>query len=514
MSSSFKVTSIGLPFTPQPRVEKPFSKDHPHQVALSDEAKKRRIRHVSSEGTFLEGIQDSRSQAAMKATQKFGGLALAYNRDWTIGYTGMRQVRVSEIRPRNSPIILLTRALAEFRFSIDEKAHLSQDAEGDDRYSIREILGSGTFATAFLADRKDKVGQRVVIKASHTFEPDELRTAASEAQLIRKLNANPYIPKLIEARPVKNILGYQNYIIVLEYLPLKTLIQFQKSSTLPFEQVSAFAWLMTDFLHKLHRSGTIHMDLKPENILLGVKSEPSTPEELAEMLQKLHIEESSLKESFTKELCKMTLKVIDFGGSMTTSKISRERYHITSWYRHPAIVGTFKFIPEFDYFSLGAILYELYTGRPLLGIGCKIIKAIEEANKKQRSEGHDRIYLHQLVRLRVAQAILEISTQEQLASMNDTLLAKYYERSPNGTYCLKPWPTENPYLIEVIESKLILEREEIEKRFDEAKAERGLSDDVHEAFQSLVFGVLLSGNQIAPKELKRHRFFQLVALEG
>ncbi|VDP28806.1 unnamed protein product [Schistosoma margrebowiei] len=83
----------------------------------------------------------------------------------------------------------------------------------------------------------------------------------------------------------------------------------------------------------LRKQGIIHCDLKPENILIGLNN----PSEL---------------------------KVIDFGSSCFVNQ-KTYTYIQSRFYRAPEIILGISYGPPIDMWSLGCILPELYTGRPL-----------------------------------------------------------------------------------------------------------------------------------------------------
>jgi len=77
----------------------------------------------------------------------------------------------------------------------------------------------------------------------------------------------------------------------------------------------------------------VHCDLKPENILL-------------------------CKEN------KSGIKVVDLG-SGTLEKDQYYTYIQSRYYRAPEVILGIRYSPAIDVWSLGCILYELYSGRPL-----------------------------------------------------------------------------------------------------------------------------------------------------
>jgi serine/threonine protein kinase len=146
--------------------------------------------------------------------------------------------------------------------------------------------------------------------------------------------------------------GHQDGInyLVMEYLEGETLADRLMKGALPLEQVLKVGIEICKGLEKAHRSGVIHRDLKPGNIMLT----------------------------------KSGAKLMDFGLAKTGPAVNREATGLaltmaSSAGSHPiteqgTVVGTFQYMsPEqvdgkeadtrSDIFALGAVLYEMATGR-------------------------------------------------------------------------------------------------------------------------------------------------------
>jgi tRNA A-37 threonylcarbamoyl transferase component Bud32 len=147
-----------------------------------------------------------------------------------------------------------------------------------------------------------------------------------EARAVAALN-HPNICTLHDVGP--------NY-LVMEYIegpPLK--------GPLPLDQALAFAGQICDALHTAHRQGIVHRDLKPANILVT----------------------------------KSGIKLLDFGLAKRTRAESAEAATVTiALTKEHSILGTLQYMsPEqlegkdadhrSDIFALGAVLYEMLTGR-------------------------------------------------------------------------------------------------------------------------------------------------------
>src|SRR5437867_4919168 len=153
-----------------------------------------------------------------------------------------------------------------------------------------------------------------------------------EAKTISSLN-HPHICALYDVGP--------DY-LVMEHCDGKTLAQRIASGPLPFEQVLQYGMEIADALDKAHRQGIIHRDLKPSNVMLTKSG--------AKLLDF--------------GLAKAAAPIVDFSGATQQKALTQEG----------TIVGTFQYMspeqlegvdadPRTDIFALGAVLYEMATGK-------------------------------------------------------------------------------------------------------------------------------------------------------
>jgi serine/threonine protein kinase/Tol biopolymer transport system component len=159
-----------------------------------------------------------------------------------------------------------------------------------------------------------------------------------EAKTISSLN-HPYICVLYDV-------GNQDGIdyLVMECVEGETLVKRLEKGPLPLEQVLKFGMQIADALDKAHRSGVVHRDLKPGNIMLTSAG----------------------------------AKLLDFGlakpAAALASAATLTAVQTTPMTEEGTIVGTFQYMsPEqvegkevdgrSDIFSLGAVLYEMVTGK-------------------------------------------------------------------------------------------------------------------------------------------------------
>ena len=213
-------------------------------------------------------------------------------------------------------------------------------------YEIQSPLGAGGMGEVYRA-RDTRLDRTVAVKIlpSHLSDNPEARQRFDqEARTISSVN-HPHICTLYDV-------GHQDGIdyLVMEYLEGETLAERLTKGPLPMEQVLRYGVDICDGLEKAHRCGVVHRDLKPGNIMLT----------------------------------KNGAKLMDFGlaKSVMASAASASNLNVTVSTppaSHPltaqgTVVGTFQYMaPEqvegkpadarSDIFALGAVLYEMTTGK-------------------------------------------------------------------------------------------------------------------------------------------------------
>eukprot|EP00826_Nyctotherus_ovalis_P041280 TRINITY_DN4134_c0_g1_i6.p2 TRINITY_DN4134_c0_g1~~TRINITY_DN4134_c0_g1_i6.p2 ORF type:complete len:192 (+),score=19.65 TRINITY_DN4134_c0_g1_i6:503-1078(+) len=124
--------------------------------------------------------------------------------------------------------------------------------------------------------------------------------------------------------------------LVLEPLA-KTLYQLaadQGYSGFPLCVVKSFAWQLLVGLAELSlNEAIIHADLKPDNIMI-------------------------------KKILHKKIKIIDFGSSLYSNS-RKAKYVQSRFYRAPEVILGCSYTPAVDMWSVGCILCELHTGKPL-----------------------------------------------------------------------------------------------------------------------------------------------------
>jgi cyclin-dependent kinase 3 len=202
-------------------------------------------------------------------------------------------------------------------------------------YTLHEKLGEGAYGVVYRGVNKES-GALVAIKKLRLdgFAEGIPATAIREITFLQELNY-PYIVKLLDIVCARSRL----YLIFeLLSMDLHTLIQkhTKRREVLPTALVKRFTKQMLLALWYCHNNRVIHRDLKPGNVLVAAAGDT------------VKIADFGLARAFELPLCTYTHEVV------------------TLWYRPPEILlGETHYTPAVDVWSVGCIIAEMSTGKPL-----------------------------------------------------------------------------------------------------------------------------------------------------
>jgi tRNA A-37 threonylcarbamoyl transferase component Bud32 len=199
-------------------------------------------------------------------------------------------------------------------------------------YELLGELGRGGMGVVYKARQKD-LDRTVALKmilGSHLASEEQVRRFQAEARVAGRLS-HPHVVQVYEAGAVHG----QPY-FAMQYVEGRGLDQVLAAGPLPPEDAVRLLAAVARAVAYLHAEGLIHRDLKPSNVLLDGAGRPYlTDFGLARFLER----ESSLTPS---------------GAIVGTP----------SYMAPEQAAGGKEVGPRSDVYGLGAILYELLTGRP------------------------------------------------------------------------------------------------------------------------------------------------------
>jgi serine/threonine-protein kinase len=200
-------------------------------------------------------------------------------------------------------------------------------------YDIVEVLGRGAMGVVYKA-RQVELNRLVALKmilAGVHAAPAERKRLRDEAQALARLR-HAHVVQVYDFGESEGLPYF-----ALEYVEGGTLAERWRGQAMPPREAAELLEKLARAVHAVHECGIVHRDLKPANVLLTADGEPK-------------IADFGLA------------KQLDAGTDLTVSG---------------AIVGTPQYMapeqaqgrgkdigPKSDVYALGAILYELLTGKP------------------------------------------------------------------------------------------------------------------------------------------------------
>mmetsp|Transcript_21207 Transcript_21207/g.31603 ORF Transcript_21207/g.31603 Transcript_21207/m.31603 type:complete len:624 (+) Transcript_21207:133-2004(+) len=218
----------------------------------------------------------------------------------------------------------------EYDYQVVEGAYLGDSK----RYRIEKEIGKGSFGKVVRAfDNVDKVWVAIkVVKKKKAF----LRQAETEIKILKALQeplqgGEP--PKVVQLKQSFIHEKHQCIVFELLYGNLYELLIDTQYKGVSLNLVRKFGKQILQTLSYLKKRNVIHCDLKPENVLMRRKNSSQ-------------------------------IKVIDFGSACFVSE-KAFTYIQSRFYRAPEVLLGIEYSFPIDMWSLGCMLVEMHTGKPL-----------------------------------------------------------------------------------------------------------------------------------------------------
>ncbi|MBI2931444.1 MAG: serine/threonine protein kinase [Planctomycetes bacterium] len=199
-------------------------------------------------------------------------------------------------------------------------------------YVILGVIGSGGMGIVYKARQKglERTVALKILPAGPNAPAELISRFLREARAAAKLNH----PNIVPIHEVSSLDG--TYFYSMDFVEGRTLSAFLKDRGIGSRDALEIVWKVARAVQAAHESGVIHRDLKPDNIMVDPAGEP---------------------------------KILDFGIAKTLSTQSAPTATGgtlgTPPYMSPEqAAGAKDLDARADVYALGAILYEVLTGRP------------------------------------------------------------------------------------------------------------------------------------------------------
>jgi tRNA A-37 threonylcarbamoyl transferase component Bud32 len=205
-------------------------------------------------------------------------------------------------------------------------------------YELLEELGRGGMGVVFKARQVqlDRVVALKMILSSHLANAADLQRFHIEAAAAARLQH----PNIVSVHEVGVVEGQHFY--SMEFIAGPSLSKRLSDGPLPGKLAARYVMLIARAIHYAHIHGILHRDLKPSNILLDADDQP-------------HVTDFGLaKKLGTDSTQTQTGAILGTPSYMAPEQAAGKVKELTS---------------AVDIYGLGAVLYELLTGRPVFHAG-------------------------------------------------------------------------------------------------------------------------------------------------
>lgn len=214
-------------------------------------------------------------------------------------------------------------------------------------YRILRKLGRGGMGTVYkVQDITTKQICALKVLNEEILEDAEAKQRFIEESSICERIDHPCVIRILEKGEIEG-----NLYFTMDYYDGRTLREILAGQRLGVRASLQLVRSLFEIMHEIHQQGVIHRDIKPGNIMIGRKIDPA------------RLADGQLDAALLRE----NVRILDFGIArmIDTKTRTQTGMFVGSLYYMPPEYLNGKKARDFrgDYYALGAILYEMLTGR-------------------------------------------------------------------------------------------------------------------------------------------------------